>query len=225
MLTAALFALALLAGAPLLGAAAAGFAIASPLGFLAAAVAWAVWNRARRLRDRSSPDAEVAFLTGVAAELDAGASLRQAIVAAASRAPDLDLSKASRLALSGSSATDVAAAIGTALPVNGRLTAAAYRIAAETGSRAGGVFSRLAVLASRGAELRRERGSLTAQARLSALVVGVAPLVFVALVLMTGRGSDLLAAGAVGLALGVVGAALILTGLVVIGVIVRVAEQ
>jgi Flp pilus assembly protein TadB len=115
----------------------------------------------------------------------------------------------------------VAAALGAALPYNGRLAGAAFRLAATTGARAADVFAALAARAAATGELQRERRVLTAQSRLSALVVGGAPLVLGGLVLGAGNGGSLLAAGSPGRGVVALGLALELAGLAVIWAMAR----
>ena len=67
-----------------------------------------------------------------------------------------------------------------ALPVNGRLAAAAFRLAAVTGGRVAALFHTLAARAAEVGRLNRERRALTAQARASAWVVGGVPLALLA---------------------------------------------
>ena len=202
MLSMAILALALAAGAPLLVVGVAALALWRPLWLLAAAVLWAVL--ARRRRRRAGPGDEADFLQGLAAELGAGAALRSAVVAAAARAPALDLGRACRLAGAGLPAAEVGDALESALPVNGRLAAAALRLASSTGGRAAGLFHSLAGRAAEVGRLERERHALTAQARASAWVVGGLPIALLAMLVATGRAGALLSdpAGPVILAVG-----------------------
>jgi tight adherence protein B len=173
-----------------------------PLWLLAAAVLWAVLARQRRRR--AGPGDEADFLQGLAAELGAGAALRSAVVAAAARAPALDLGRACRLAGAGLPAGEVGEALEAALPVNGRLAAAGFRLASFTGGRAAGLFHSLAGRAFEVGRLERERRALTAQARASAWVVGGLPIALLAMLVVTGRAGALLSdpAGPVVLAVG-----------------------
>ncbi len=170
-------------------------AIWKPWWFLASVAAWAVAARLRGPR-RAGPGDEADLLRGMAAELAAGASLRSAVVAAAERVPRLDLSAAVRLARAGLPADRIGESLREALPLNGRLSAAAFGLAATTGGRAGGIMSTLAARADDVGALARERRALTAQARLSAWVVGGAPLVLLGVMAATGRLSGLMADGA-----------------------------
>lgn len=188
-----------------------------PGGFLAAAAVWAVVHRYRRRgAGRLQPGDEVAFLHALASELRSGSSLRSAVDAAAASASRLGLEKAARLATAGLPASQVAVAVAEALPVNGRLVGAAFALTAATGARAADVFEALALRAAEAGELVRERRAVTAQARLSALVVGLAPLGFAVLMLAGGRGAVLIEAGPVGVAALVVGFGLQLAGLAIV---------
>ncbi|MBN2114885.1 MAG: hypothetical protein JW785_12260 [Acidimicrobiia bacterium] len=224
MLSAVLIAVALVAGAPLPAVAVGALALWQPLFLLAGAGAWAVVAHRRRRRLRPGPGDEAVFLAGLAAELEAGASLRAAVTGAATRAPALDLSRACRLAEAGLSATRVGEALRAALPVNGRLAAAAFRLAAEGGGRVAALFHTLAARAAEVGRLDRERRALTAQARASAWVVGGAPVALLALLAVTGRMGPLLAdpLGRGVLALGLV---LEAAGALAVWLVVRGAER
>lgn len=220
MLSAVVLALALAAGAPLPALGVAALAMWQPLWLLAAAVVWAVLVRRRRRQAAPGPGDEAGFLQGLAAELDAGASLRAAVTAAATRAPALDLSRACRLAGAGLPAEDVGEALQAALPVNGRLAAAAFRLASATGGRVAVLFHALAARAAEVGRLSRERRALTAQARASAWVVGGVPLALLALLAATGRIGPLLSAPAGALVLAT-GLALEAAGVVAVWLMVR----
>ncbi len=224
MLTAMILALALAAGAPLPALGVAVLALWQPLWLLVAAVVWAALARRRRRQAAAGPDDEAGFLQGLASELDAGASLRAAVPAAATRAPALDLSRACRLAGAGLPAEEVGEALQAALPVNGRLAAAAFRLASATGGRVAALFHALAARAAEVGRLSRERRALTAQARASAWVVGGMPLALLALLAATGRIGPLLSAPAGALVLGG-GLALEAAGVLVVWLMVRGAGR
>ncbi len=183
------------------------------------------WPIPWRRGPRPETSDEVALLNGLAAELRAGASLRMALVAGAGRAPHLDLDRAVRAAAAGQPMSDVAAELEPALPSNGRLFAAAFRLTATSGGRAASVFEELALRAAEAGELSRERRALTAQARLSTLVVGGAPVAMVVVLLITGKAQALLAAGPVGHTMAAIGVGLELAGLAVVGIVLRNAER
>jgi tight adherence protein B len=185
MLSAAILALAVVSGAPMPVLAATALAVWQPWWLLAAAACWALTARRRRARARADDEAD--FLRGLAAELAAGASLRMSVLAAAGRVPILNLSSACRLAAAGLPADQVGAALQEALPVNGRLAAAAFRLASTTGGRVGGLMAALATRAAEEGRLERERRALTAQARASAWLVGSLPVLLLAALAGTGR--------------------------------------
>ena len=224
MLSALLLAMAVAAGAPLPVLGLASLAMWQPLWLLAAAGVWALVARRRRRGRRAGPGDEAVFLRGLAAELDAGASLRTAVAAAAGRAPALDLSRACRLAEAGLPAERVGEALQAALPGNGRLAAAAFRLASTTGGRVAALFHALAARASELGRLGRERRALTAQARASAWVVGGAPVALLLLLTATGRMGPLLAAPA-GVAVLAVGLALEGAGVAVVWLMTRGAGR
>lgn len=173
---------------------------------------------------RKVPDAaadEAVVLAAIGAELRRGASLRTAIEPAASRASHLDLSSAVRLAEAGAPMEQVAAEFTRAMPGVGRLAGPALEVAAVSGGRASAVFARLADRAAVHIEVSGERRSLTAQARLSAAVVGGIPSVVLASMALTGRMSSIIAAGPFGVVAVSVGSALMLTGLVLVAVLTR----
>ena len=109
---------------------------------------------ARRAR-RNDPYQEVAYLQAVSAELQAGRSLRQSLVEAAVRAPELDLTYMARLARSGYSMDEVARAAAVALPGTGHLAAAAIRIGAKSGGQVASAFATLAGIQADRIDLRR----------------------------------------------------------------------
>ncbi len=224
MLSAVMIALALAAGAPLPALGVAVLAMWQPLWLLAAAVVWAGVARKRSRRVRPGPSDEAGFLQGLAAELDAGASLRAAVTAAAARAPALDLSRACRLADAGLPAEEVGEALQEALPGNGRLAAAAFRLASGTGGRVAALFHTLAARAAEAGRLSRERRALTAQARASAWVVGGMPVALLVLLAATGRLGPLLSAPAGAVVLGV-GLALEAAGVAAVWLMVRGAGR
>ena len=204
MLIAVLLALTLVAAPHPLVAGIVAFAYLSPQGFLLAAAGWAGYHaRLRGRARRRLPVAEADFLRGMAAEVDAGASIRQAVIAAADRAPVLALAPAVRLAAAGRPAPDVACRLQAALPLNGRMAAVAYQMVAETGARASDVFAGLAVRAADAGDLERERRALTAQTRLSAWLVGGLPVAATVALEVTGRGPGLTGAGGLLTAIGV----------------------
>jgi len=149
-----------------------GLALVKPGWFLVAVVAWTLYSR--RTKAKGGPRTEVEFLEGMAAELRSGASLRSAISDAAERT-DLDLNQVVRMADAGRPMEDVADRLAEQLPVNGAVAGPALRLASSAGSSVAGVFDALALRAAEASEEERERKTSTAQARLSAWLVGGAP--------------------------------------------------
>lgn len=164
-----------------------------PVLAIVALAGWAVSERVRRRSDVPGADDAAAFLMGVAAELAAGSPPRASLVAAASRAPRLDLRSAVRLASAGMGSDRIAAELESCLPIHGRLAAAAWSLTATSGGPAASVFEVLAVRAAEEGSLIRERRVLTAQARASAWVVAGLPVLLLVGMLASGRlriGSD-----------------------------------
>lgn len=196
----------------------------APWLLLAGALTWGVVAVVRRRSNRPGAESEAAFHTAVASEIRGGGSLRFAIRDAATAVPALDLGSAVRYLAAGAPAPAVAARLGAGLPSTGRVTAAAIELAAASGARAASVFEVLAERAAFEAELVREQRALTAQARLSALVVGGGPLLFCFALLVTGRARVLLDHGTVGIAAGIVGLGLELAGLATVALLMRGAR-
>jgi len=187
---------------------------------IAAAVAWGIVSAARRRAARPGPDDEAAFFRALAAELRSGSSLRAALGAASLRVPRIPLGRSVRLAAAGLPMSDVAEALEDGFPQNGVVAGAAFRLSDWSGARVADTFDRLADRATGAAELARERRTSTAQARLSAFIVGVAPLVFTGLVFATGHGGGFAAHGRVGWSVLAVGLMLEIAGLTVVAVLV-----
>ena len=180
------------------------FAYISPVGLLLAAGGWAGYHAHRRHRARRQlAGVEADYLRGVAAEIEAGASVRQALIAAAAAAPALELAGTVHLAAAGRPAGELAPLLEQALPINGRVAAAAYRLVSDTGGQAAAVFAALAVRAADVGDIERERRALTAQARLSAWLVGGLPLGVSVAMALAGRGPSWQGAGAVVSILGI----------------------
>lgn len=203
----------------------AGLAAIEPRLVLLGAAAWAVVHAMRRRRRRVTPDDEATYFRALSAELKAGASLRGALGEAADRVPDLSLDQAVRFAAAGTPMAEVADVVEVQFPENGRLAGAAFRLSDWSGAQVADTFAGLADRASSSAELARERKAATAQARLSAIVIGIAPAVFAALLLATGRGSGLVDHGVIGLSILGIGLTLEVLGLLVVALIIRRAER
>lgn len=164
---------------------------------------------------RADPFHEVAYLQAVSAELRAGRSLRHAVVEACVRAPGLDLAYLERLARSGRPMDEVAEAASEALPGTGRLAAAAMRIGAESGGQVASAFATLSGIQADRIELARETRAASATARASVAVLTAVPACGLAVALVTGTLSDLMALGRIGPILVAVGSLLLVSGGVV----------
>jgi tight adherence protein B len=159
----------------------------------------------------------------VAAELRAGRALRVALVEAAARS-GLDLKETIRLALAGRPMPEVAHSLQRHLE-DGRTVALAVKVASATGGRVSEVFDRLAVLAAEAEAMRRERRALSAQARLSSLIVGGFPLVYLLWQLLGGGWARLVASGPLGRASLVLGLVLLGLGAVAVALMLLRAER
>lgn len=173
-------------------------------------IAAGIWVALRK--SRPDPYQEVAYLQAVSAELRAGRSLRQALVDAGTRAPDLDLARMARLCRSGRPMLEVAEAASEALPGTGHLAAAAVRIGAESGGRVSAAFATLAGIQTDRIELRREVTAAGAAARASVAVLTVLPVGGLLAAAATGMLSDLMSMGSVGPVLVGLGAVLLIGG-------------
>ena len=221
MVIAVLVSLLLTSGAHPLRVALVGAAMVTPEWFLMGAAGWGAWHAWKRsVAQRQLPAQEAAFLSGVAAELEAGASLSHALAAAADRAPRLDLRQVVRRAGVGRPPGELGTQLREALPVNGPVAAGAFNLTATAGTAGAEVFTALAVRAIDAAALARERRALTAQGRLSAWLVGGVPAAATVGMTILGHGPMLDGPGA--LVTGV-GLALIGTGGVAVWLMARSA--
>jgi Flp pilus assembly protein TadB len=225
VLTAVLLASGLALGIHPVVVALAGLASIEPRLLLLGAGVWGVVAAMRRRTRPTTPDDEATYFRALSAELRAGASLRGAIGEAQDRVPALSLGSAPRYAQAGMPMGEIADAVEVRFPENGRLAAAAFRLSDWSGARVAATFEGLAERAAESADLARERKAATAQARLSALMVGAAPVAFALLLLMTGRGSGFAAHGTIGILVLGTGLALEIVGLAVVALIMRRAEQ
>jgi Flp pilus assembly protein TadB len=210
MLTGVLLAAAVVVGVPLPLVAVGWLASVNPVAALVAVVGLVAVDRVRRGRPTAAGEGELLRVLG--SELASGASLRLAIAAVASGRSDVELRAAGRLALAGAPMEQVSWRLVDALPASGRMLAAAISLGSRTGAGLGALVQRLAERADDRAEMERERRAATVQARLSTLVVGLAPLLFTGLLVLTGavpapwRSTGALAfISAIGLALEVAG--------------------
>ncbi len=213
----------LVIGAPMPALAALGLAVWQPVWALAAILAWSVLVVQRN--DAGAEDAEATYLRAVGSELRAGSSLRHSLSSAAHRAVDLQLDQVVRLAAAGRPLAQVARALERALPRLGALTASAVRTAGVTGGRTADVFDALSLLAAEETALVRERRTATAQARVSAWVVGGLPVAYLLYAAISGKLAVLLSVGPVGTLLLVVGLLLLAGGVGAMWVMLRKAER
>lgn len=219
MLTILLLAAAIGAGAHPAVVAIAALSVVEPRLVVVGLACWGVFSVVRRRR-RDDAEAEAAFLRTVGSELRGGATLRVALADATSGST-LGLSTAGRLARAGMPMEKVAGELRQLLPINGAATAAAVELSGWSGARVASVFEALAEQAADTAELRREQRAATTQSRLSAWIVGLAPLVFTGVVLAGGGASSLGRAGGAGYAVMAVGLALEVVGLGAVFLILR----
>lgn len=224
MLTAAaILAVAIAAGAHPAVVALAAASVIEPRLVIAVIIGWAAFSMIRRPQRRDA-EGEAAFLRAVDAELRAGATLRVALADAA-HASTLGLATAGRLARAGMPMVHVGDELRRCLPVNGAAAAAAVELSGWSGASVASVFETLAERAADTAELRREQRVATIQARLSAWIVGLAPLVFTGVVLAGGGASALGRAGTAGYAVMAVGVALEVAGIATVMLILRRATR
>ena len=221
MLTVVLVAGSVLLGAHPIAVLAIGLAILRPELFLVGIAVWGAYSWWTRWRGRAGPDDEAELLRAISAELSSGSSLRTALNDASARVPAIDTTAAVRLSRAGAPFDAVAAELETALPTNGRLAAAALRLSSRSGARVASVFDTLASRAAGAADLARETRAATAQARMSAGVVGLVPIGFTFLLVISGSAASPLAAGRPGLVIAALGAGLQIAGLGVVAWLIR----
>jgi Flp pilus assembly protein TadB len=222
VLTAVLLALAAASGAHPVVVALAALSVFEPRLVIIGLVAWAAYGLFRRGGDDG--EAEATFLRAVGSELRGGATLRLALADAAAGST-LGLTTVGRLVRAGMPMGRVGDELRRLLPVNGAPAAAAVELSGWSGARVASVFEALAERAADTAELRREQRTATTQARLSAWIVGLAPLIFTGVVLAGGGASSLGRAGGAGYAVMAVGVALEVLGLAAVVLILRRATR
>lgn len=196
-----------------------GMATVDPLPAALLLVAFGSVAAVQRRTGSARPD-EAAFHAAVAAELRSGSSLRMALVEAGRRVPNLMTDGVVRGLRQGTPLDDLAETIAAALSSTGRLFAPGVVVAASAGGRAAVVFDRLAMRAADARALARERRTASAQARLSAWIVGGLPVFAIGLSFAGGR-LGALTGGAVGRAVLVVGLVLVGAGVLSVVLILR----
>lgn len=174
--------IAVVAGAPwFLWASLVGFAISPLLGVLAIAVPIGS-GLSRRIRGRSDVgNDEVGFLRNLAGSMAAGATMREAVAGGGPRFVD---ARVRRLCEVGAPMRDVARSLAPRL----RDTGGAFEVVADLSEDVGASIAEAChVLAEQAEARQRERGETrvaTAQARFSAVVVGVVPLALATLMVL-----------------------------------------
>ena len=166
----------------------------------------------------STPAAEARFYQSLLTELQSGIGIRSALSSAIEGFDDLDLSAADRRLQTGSAMTSVMDALSPSLRHTGDLARAALELGAETGGDLRPVVGDLVVAATELDSVEREVKVQTAQARLSAALVGLLP-VAVAVILMVARGG--LPTEAVGRTLVLAGLAFQVVGLSIVAWMLR----
>lgn len=176
----------------------------------------ALWRhfRARRAARFPGSHAAATYFDAVAGELRRGAALRQALAIAA---PETRLA---RLATTGQPIELVAAEVRSMFALDDELAAAGIRLANRSGAPATVLFSRLAERLRTAEQLARDRRTLTAQARLSAAVIGLLPVAPGVIMAASSRGRLFLEPGS-SRSVVIFGLTLQLLGLIVIGLLLR----
>lgn len=170
---------------PLIVGAGALMAVNLPLGL--AGVGAAVFIVHRRRRQSSEVD-EAEFLRMIATSVSAGSTLRSAIRGGDRRVVS---PRVRRLCDAGVSMERVGRDLQPVLVHNGAAFAAVCSLSEATGSLLAPTLHVLADRSTDVADLRRHRGVATAQARFSAVIVGVAPLAATAgLIVLRGMPGD-----------------------------------
>ncbi len=138
--------------------------------------------RAHRVARPPGPAEAARYFDAVAGELRRGAALRQAL---AIPVPETRLA---RLALTGQPIELAAIEVRTMFALDDELATAGIRLASRSGAPAGPLFSRLGERLRSAEQLARDRKALTAQARLSAAVIGLLPAAPAVIMLASGGG-------------------------------------
>ncbi len=188
-----------------------------PLIALLIIVFYVVWHWTRR-DPKPSPAMEAAFYQRLLSELESGSSVRSGLAAAIAAEHDLDLADVARRLHAGSHLEYALEPLEHRLPHTGMLARAALLLGSETGGEIRSSIADLGAMARDLIEVERQVGVHTAQARLSALVVGVLPLV-AAIGLMAARGG--LPDPGIGRALVVAGLGFQIAGLGFVALILR----
>lgn len=145
---------------------------------VASTVGYGWWSRIQRQSETS----EASLFREIAGDVAAGSSLRDAIVAC--ERPEVSRT-VKRLCESGVSLAEIGAEMAPSLPVTGRRFSALCSMAEHSGTAVVDAIEAFARSAAAEEELSQKRRSSLAQARMSAWVVGVAPLALTGLILVT----------------------------------------
>jgi len=170
---------------PLIVGAGAVMVVNLPVGVAAVGIATFVVHRKQR---RSQNLDEAGFLRMIATSVSAGSSLRSAI---RSGDPLVVTARTRRLCDAGVSMAKIGRSLQPVLEHNGSTFAAVCSLSERTGSALAPTLHVLADRAADVADLNRHRRVATAQARFSAVIVGLAPLaVTVGLIALRGVPGD-----------------------------------
>jgi Flp pilus assembly protein TadB len=173
MVLSVLVAMACLAGVPWAVLAVGVFVGVSPPIGVAVIVAIAVWQRLRRRRSSEiGRGSESTLLRSLAATVSTGATVRQAI--AGTRSPRIT-TRTRRLCTLGAPMGSVGASMSDQLPVTGRAFSALMQVSEVAGGSVAGALHILAEQADDADDHAREARVVSAQAKFSAIVVGVVP--------------------------------------------------
>jgi Flp pilus assembly protein TadB len=189
-----------------------------PLAGLLALAGYTVYRRWFGFPSRSKPAVEARFYQELLTELQSGVGIRPALARTIAGFDQLDLSDAGRRLEAGVDMGAVVEGLAPVLTFTGDLAAVALELGADLGGDLRPVVADLAHAAGQLESVEREVTVQTAQARFSAVMVGVIP-VAVAGILMITRGG--LPAEPVGRTLVVAGLVFQLGGLATVGWMLR----
>lgn len=142
--------------------------------------------RQRRPESRAVIGPEATALLSVLASLQAGRTLRTALIG---MSEEID-----RLVTVGASTDALASAVQRALPEQGAMASAAVRLLDQAGGPASPVISELAAQATENARVRRELRSAVAAPVLQGVIVGGAPLAVLVYLVASGGFGETFAA-------------------------------
>ena len=216
MTIAVVLAIALVAGAPILGVVAVASATVAPVPFALSLGVLALRGRSRR----ALVDPRVALLSAMAADLRAGRSLRDAIVSAVGTDAETRLGTAGRRARLGAPIEEVAAILTDGFGAHGPLVGTGLRLVARTGAAGADVLDQAALLLGDDLEVQREVRAGSAPAKVSATVVSLAPVTLVGWQLADGTLARAVSVPGGGFVVGL-GAALLASGVAAVATMAR----